>query len=583
MEKKTIAIILIVIVGAILRFFRIDAIPPSLTWDEVSWGYNAYTLGIDGKDEFGRFLPVDYLESFGDFKPPLYAYLAILPVKLWGLSEFAVRFPSAFLGSLTVLITYFLVLELFVKPAVRNEKSDVSRQQSLASYLPLLTSFLLAISPWHINLSRAAFEANVATFFIVSGMWLFLYSVRKKSWLLLLSGVLFVLSLYTFNTARIVVPLLGALLLVMLFKKLWNMKTITVVSGVIAMVMSIPVVMFMMTPQAQLRYHEVNIFSDLSIVKEANQAMLTDYNILHDRGYCPECDPVSQGELPVWSRLLHNRRYRYAVEYIRHYVHHFWPSFLFTEGDGNPKFSTQDVGQMYLWSSPFLALGLLFLIREKRGYWWLIPLWLLIGILPAGTARETPHALRIETTLPTWQMIIAYGIVSVIVVVQQRVPQASLRKLLYAGASFALILNVSYYLHSYYVFYPTEYSEHWQYGYKEAVAYAQSEYENYDAIIFTTELGRPYIYTLFYTQFDPDKFRSTAHIEREVYGFVHVNQFDKYYFTNDTHNTARQFAHPLVIDVPNNVPDKVPVLKEFNLLRGEPALVSYSYSLLPPQ
>ena len=85
----------ILILAVMLRFVGLSSNPPSLTWDEASWGYNAYSLGYDLSDEFGKFLPLTYLESFGDFKPPLYAYLDILPVKLFGLTEFAVRFPSA--------------------------------------------------------------------------------------------------------------------------------------------------------------------------------------------------------------------------------------------------------------------------------------------------------------------------------------------------------------------------------------------------------------------------------------------------------------------------------------------------------
>src|SRR5882672_592938 len=105
--KRTYLLVFILLVAAILRFYQLGSMPPSLTWDEAAWGYNAYSLGIDGKDEFGRVLPYTYLESFGDYKPPVYAYLDILPVKVFGLNEFATRFPSAFFGTLTVLLTYF--------------------------------------------------------------------------------------------------------------------------------------------------------------------------------------------------------------------------------------------------------------------------------------------------------------------------------------------------------------------------------------------------------------------------------------------------------------------------------------------
>ena len=111
--KKYKFLIIIVLLAAFLRFYKLGENPPSLTWDETAWGYNAYSLGIDGRDEFGRFLPWNYLESFGDFKPPVYAYLTILPVKIFGLNEFSTRFASAFFGTLTVLLTFFLVKEIF--------------------------------------------------------------------------------------------------------------------------------------------------------------------------------------------------------------------------------------------------------------------------------------------------------------------------------------------------------------------------------------------------------------------------------------------------------------------------------------
>lgn len=99
MKNKVVLILLgILLVATFFRLFHLSVNPPSLTWDEVAWGYNAYSLGLDGKDEFGVFLPILYLESFGDFKPPLYAYLDILPVKILGMTELAVRLPSAVAG-----------------------------------------------------------------------------------------------------------------------------------------------------------------------------------------------------------------------------------------------------------------------------------------------------------------------------------------------------------------------------------------------------------------------------------------------------------------------------------------------------
>lgn len=544
-------LLIIIVLAGLLRFYKLSVNPPALTWDEAAWGYNAYSLGIDGKDEFGRFLPLDYLESFGDFKPPVYAYLAILPVKIFDLNEFAVRMPSAFLGTLTVLIVYFLVRELFIR-----SRSTQMVKQIDADKLSLASALFLTISPWHVNLSRAAFEANVAQFFIVTGVWLFLLSIRRNAWLLILSVISFVVSLYTFNTARVVTPLLVLMLGIGFYKQLLQNKKMVLIAVLVGIIFSLPYAKFALTPQVKLRYHEVNIFSDLSIIETSNKEMENDNNAW-------------------WSRLLHNRRWGYARSYARHYLDHFNPSFLFIKGDGNPKFSTQDVGQLYLWNLPFLIIGALYLFRRKEGYWWIVPAWLLIGIVPAATARETPHALRILTTLPTWQIVTAYGALGFLGWLGNLGVRRIFKSLVCVFGFLLLVFNLIYYLHGYYVHYPIEYSGEWQYGYKEAINYINDVESQYNKIVFTKALGRPYIYVLFHTRANPNLFRQSASVERETFGFVHVNGFGKYVFTKDLSSIKSDGQKTLYIDVPDKVPEQAKKLVEFNLLNGNPVLVAY--------
>src|SRR3989338_11079234 len=109
---KYIILVLLVIIGAFLRFYQLGINPPSLNWDEASLGYNAYSILKTGADEYGNFFPIS-IRSFDDHKPPMYAYLTIPFVAIFGPTEFAVRFPSAVAGVLTVIIMYFLVKELF--------------------------------------------------------------------------------------------------------------------------------------------------------------------------------------------------------------------------------------------------------------------------------------------------------------------------------------------------------------------------------------------------------------------------------------------------------------------------------------
>ncbi|KKQ34005.1 MAG: hypothetical protein US48_C0004G0011 [Candidatus Levybacteria bacterium GW2011_GWA2_37_36] len=540
LNRKIILLYLIIALSIFLRFWQLGQNPPSLTWDETAWGYNAYSLGIDGRDEFGRLLPIDYLESFGDFKPPVYAYLDVVPIKLFGLTEFSTRFPSAFFGVLTVLVTYFLTKRIFW-----NSKSK--------EMYALLSALFLAISPWHIMLSRAAFEANVATFFIIAGIWLFLAGVQEKKWHIVASIVFFILSMYTFNTARIVTPLLVLCLGLVFRKKLIENKKQTIIAILAGILLILPTLGFLFSPQAGLRFKEVNIFTDIDVVKTSNQEIINDSS--------------------KWSRIIHNRRVGYALSYLKHYFDNLNPSFLFIRGDGNPKFSTQAVGQMYLWDLPFFIAGILFLFKRKEGYWWIVPVWLLIGIIPAATARETPHALRVETTLPTFQIFAAYGFSQFLFYIK-RYGKFFKAAIIFVGI--LLFANLFYFFRNYIVHYPYEFSGEWQYGYKDSIRYVKSVEENFDNIYITSDMGRPYIYYLFHTKTDPRIFRKDSAIRRDAFGFVTVDRFGKYNFLNDvTKINNKNGTKNLFIKTPNNVPEKANRLKTFSILNGNIALVAY--------
>src|SRR5579872_6374629 len=160
--KKYILVAIILLAG-LLRFYKLGQNPPSLYWDEASLGYNAYSILKTGSDEHGRHLPITDFAAFGDYKPPLYIYADVPAIAVFGLNEFGIRFPSAFFGTLTIFVAY-----LIAKSLIEDEN------------VALLTSLFLAISPWHIQLSRAAYEANLGLFFSSLGILFFIKFAQKK-------------------------------------------------------------------------------------------------------------------------------------------------------------------------------------------------------------------------------------------------------------------------------------------------------------------------------------------------------------------------------------------------------------------
>ncbi|MDP3998139.1 MAG: glycosyltransferase family 39 protein [bacterium] len=534
MKRGTILLFLIFILAATLRFYKVGEIPPSLTWDEVSLGYNAYSIGETLKDEHGRFLPYDFFSAFGDYKPPLYIYADVLPIKIFGLNEFAVRFPSALAGTLAVVITYFLVLEMF---ANRN--------------LALLTSLLLAISPWHTQLSRAAFEANLASFLIILGAFLLFKGLKRPS-IFPLAAIPFAASIYTFNSARIAAPLLLLGFVIIYLTRIWPAKKWIILTFVLAGILILPLLPHLTSKEGRLRFNEVNIFTDLTTVKTANERIDRDQNVW-------------------WANILHNRRVGFSLLYLNHYFDHFNPDFLFIKGDGNPKFSLQDMGELYIWEFPFIFAGLYFLVRQKNLAAVFVIFWMLAAIAPAATARETPHALRIENSLPTWQIISAFGVFGLAATIKKQ--GRVWGKLFVLALGFVAFFSFYYYLHNYYNHYPREFSNEWQYGYKEAINYVSQVEQNYDRVVMTEALGRPYIYLLFYKKYDPEKYWQSGKVEKDAFGFYHVASFDKYFF--GSREVIKRDGKALFIASPFDVPPDAKILKTIPLLNGENILTIY--------
>ena len=196
--KKILTIILftaILFLGAFLRFHDLGKVPNSLDWDEVSWGYNAYSILNTGKDEYGSVLPLSF-KAFGDYKQPIYVYADVLPIKFFGLNAFSVRFPNAFFGSLSIIFVFLLVYELFKK-------------RSYAKTAAFLSMLFFAISPWHIQFSRVAFESVVGLFFVLVGVWLFIrgYNLQKK-WYFFAAAFFLALSAYSYHAEKLFTPFL---------------------------------------------------------------------------------------------------------------------------------------------------------------------------------------------------------------------------------------------------------------------------------------------------------------------------------------------------------------------------------------
>lgn len=538
MLKDNLLLILILSAAAILRFYQLGQNPPSLDWDETAHGYNAYSILKTGRDEYGYKFPF-YFRSFDDYKPPIYTYLTVPAIAAFGLSDFAVRFPSAFLGVLAVLFTYLMVKELFKKKEIA-----------------LLAAFFLTISPWHLQFSRVAFETNSATFWSVLGTWAFLKGTQQErlkltAWLSI-AALAFGANLFMYHNARVFIPIYTLALLILFRKKLLESKIyskknfvyliVPVAISAVFIVLLIPIITSI---SGQLRYKGTTIFADVSPQYRAAQLIAQD---------------EKQGQLTI-GKIFHNRRLAYVPILIDNYLSHFRPNFLFTTADMD-RHHAPEIGLLFLWDLPFILAGIYFLIRKDFDFkakiivFW----WFLIAPIASSVTWGVPHSLRSEIYLPTYQIFIAIGVFTLLK-----------KKTLAIPIAFLLLLNFGFYLHQYYVHMPIEYSKAWLYGRKEAAEFTDSVKHQYDRVIVSTKLEQPHEFWLYYLKYDPKKYLAEGGTVSGGY-LEDRNKFDKYFFKPIEYDMQRTGAKTLFVAIPEELPTSAKVLKTINYLNGEPGI-----------
>lgn len=554
-KYKVALLALIIVVGLILRFYRLGENPISLNWDEVSTGYNAYSILKTGRDEYGNFLPIS-IRSFDDYKPPLYTYLDVPFIAVFGMNEAAVRLPSAILGTLSIILIYFLILELFPKNKKESLNFDISKSREVVA---LIGAFMFAISPWSLQFSRAAYEGNIGLFFLLSGFLFFLKSF-KKSWYLLLSSVFLVLSMYSYHSFRLVVPLFLVIMFVCFLRQLLAVKKTVGLAIVIFAVLVFPIFYSLVATSS-------GTGSRLSMVTLFGPSPNFDHSITQ-----LEYDKKNNDLI---GEVLHNRRIVYFLAIAKGYLDHYNPDFLFLHGDGGRQHHAVDMGMLYLFDLPLILIGFLVLCRNISRRTLLLFGFILIVPIPSAITTGTPHPVRAIAMLPGFIIFSSIGAVFLLEKVSSIKHQVSSIRLKYFMFAIFFLLfsvNVIYYLHQYYVHTPIEYGEAWQYGYKQAVQKAYRDEKKYDKIVITNKYDQPYIFFLFYNKIDPSWYQKNWNFTSTGVMPRFERKIGKYDFRNINWGEDQKLKKALIISSPDEVPKSSYYRDSIYFLNGQEAL-----------
>lgn len=583
-------VLIVITIGAfLLRIVALSEVPPSLNWDEVSHGYNAFSILKTGKDEWGNVFPIIF-RAYGDYKLPVYIYLTVFSEIFFGLTTFAVRLPSALAGTLTVLFTYLLVKELFKV----NDYEHI-RLKNYDGKVALISAFLVAIEPWSLFLSRGAFEANLALSLFVGGAYFLLKGFQKPRFFLL-SSIFIGLTVWTYNSYRLFSPIM-VLVAILLWKSKFGIllkNKSLYIFGAIAVLLTLLIPMFwqLTDTSGRARYEKVAILDEGAINKIIEERNNNDYN-------------------PFIERALYNKGTFFIKTVIFNWATHFSTAFLFTEGGSQFQYNIPGWGLLYKLNAPFIIIGFLivgFLLAKKSKSAIFIFCWIIFAPLPGSITRDNPHTLRAITMIPTLMILASLGIVyfcnlSKIYAGNKqgnsfwpnhwKVPILR-EKTLYVVYILLLMLQLENYLDVYFNDYKNDYSWSWQYGYEDAVGFVKENYTNYDKIIMTKKYGEPHMFLLTFWPWDPNSYRNDPNLIRyEQSDWYWVDRFDKFYFVNDWDIPTRSdldfklesglkfdcdFSKCLLVTSPGNHQQDWKLIKTIKFVNGEPAFEILDYT-----
>lgn len=214
-------------IGILARIWQFGTVPGDLNQDEAFSGYEAYSLLHYGMDSAGYRFPI-YLTTWGSGMSALNSYLIIPFMALFGPSIRVIRLPQVIVSCLT-LWTVFLIVKRIV-----NEKAA------------LCALFLLAVSPWHITMSRWGLDANLAPGFLIFGLYFFLRGLDNSKYFLL-SALMYGLSLYCYATIWPLVPfiLLFQGIYALIFKKC-HIDRYLLLSTLLLGILALPLLLFLL-------------------------------------------------------------------------------------------------------------------------------------------------------------------------------------------------------------------------------------------------------------------------------------------------------------------------------------------------
>lgn len=442
--KLLLLTLFITLVGFWVRAYKITESPGGLYIDEISIGYNAWSVLETGRDEHGRNWPL-FFEAFGEWKLPVYIYLVTLAQLFIGPTDLSVRLPALFLGTFAIpSVIYF------------TRKLLANTYPTHINTIAMVAGGILAVSPGYFQFSRPGFEVVAGLFFLILGFLLFFQSLEKRStWILQFAVISLSLSLYSYHSSRIVVPAL-VLYLVIAYRKSFHLR-VWFLSLVIGTIMTLPFWRYAVSPAGLVRVRQISI--------------------------------------------VYNPKGNLVGNFIENYLISISPFMIYVYGDPTIADDTPHrMPLLYAIDFPFVIVGLVIALKEwligRKKEWGFIIWFIFIAHVPTAIATGPPHGLRQFYALPPIIIVTAVGWSWLVYKLKNKVT----RYIFMTGYTILLLLSLITFLNTYHRLYAVDASRDWHVWGKRAGEKLRVLESQFDDIYIENGIN---VVWLWYLKMDP--------------------------------------------------------------------------------
>jgi 4-amino-4-deoxy-L-arabinose transferase-like glycosyltransferase len=439
-------LVLILFIAAVFRLWQLGKVPPGIANDEAGYIYSAYSIWKTGRDPTGKFLPLSI--NLDNSFSPVYIYATAPFVGLLGLSPGIGRLPFALVGIISVFLVYL-----------------VTKKLSQNSKVALGAAGMLALTPWHIYVSRAAFDANFALVFFLAGINSFLDSENKKIKYTIWSLIWFFLAFYSYHATKIYFLLLAPTLLFLYWKSRTTWQRVMFIVGIILILISYVFIVKSTGPNSR---SEVLLWQNPSLFENA---------VIWER---------DKSTLPLPYKLVFSNKATVALRKATEtYLEAFSTNYLFLYGETGALTSVYggivNQGQLFIFMLPFLILGVVGVSHAKTRTKILMTMLIMIAPVPAAVASDRTLIFRSYMLLIPLSILGGFGIYEYLEwICKQR---SNLRWVMIGGYSLFITLTLIFYIVHMWFRYPVYGAERWFRSSTDLSLFVKNHYQGYTRVV----------------------------------------------------------------------------------------------------